>query len=122
MNYESRIMIFLYLCPRNYYILSFFNFYIFNHLTMAKKRIAMNGLHYLMSDLFTATVIAAADKKANMEKVAEAQEKILKVYEDFNSRLSNYERKNAKAFFKQYQEELSKEIDTIGEAIDTILK
>ena len=115
-------MIFLYLCPRNYYILSFFNFYIFNHLTMAKKRIAKKGLHYIMSDLFTATVIAAADKKANMEKVAEAQEKILKVYEDFNSRLSNYERKNAKAFFKQYQEELSKEVDTIAEAIDAILK
>ena len=115
-------MIFLYLCPRNYYILSFFNFYILNQIPMAKKRIAKKGLHYIMSDLFTATVIAAADKKANMEKVAEAQEKILKVYEDFNSRLSNYERKNAKAFFKQYQEELSKEVDTIAEAIDAILK
>ena len=59
---------------------------------MAKKRIAKKGLHYLMSDLFTATVIAAADKKADMEKVATTQEKILKVYGDFNSRLSNYER------------------------------
>ena len=90
--------------------------------TMAKKRIAKKGLHYLMSDLFTATVIAAADKKADMEKVATTQEKILKVYGDFNSRLSNYERKNAKAFFKQYETELAKEIDSIAEAIDGILK
>ena len=75
-----------------------------------------------MSDLFTATVIAAADKKADMEKVATTQEKILKVYGDFNSRLSNYERKNAKAFFKQYETELAKEIDSIAEAIDGILK
>jgi len=52
--------------------------------------------------------------------VAELQEKILNVYEDFNSRLSNYERKNAKAFFKQYKEEVNKEIADIVAAIEKV--
>ena len=87
---------------------------------MAKKRIIKKSLHYIMSDLFTATLIARADKKSDPEKVAELQEKILKVYEDFNSRLSNYERKNAKAFFKQYKEEVNKEIADIIAAIENV--
>ena len=73
-----------------------------------------------MSDLFTATLISLADKKADPEKVTEIQEKILKTYEDFNSRLSNYERKKAKAFFKQYKEEVNKEIADIIAAIEKV--
>ena len=87
---------------------------------MAKKRIIKKSLHYIMSDLFTATLSSLADKKSDPEKVAELQEKILKVYEDFNSRLSNYERKNAKAFFKQYKEEVNKEIADIIAAIENV--
>lgn len=87
---------------------------------MAKKRIIKKSLNYIMSDLFTATLISLADKKSDPEKVAELQEKILKVYEDFNSRLSNYERKNAKAFFKQYKEEVNKEIADIIAAIENV--
>lgn len=87
---------------------------------MAKKRNIKKSLHYIMSDLFTTTLISLADKKADPEKVAELQEKILNVYEDFNSRLSNYERKNAKAFFKQYKEEVNKEIADIVAAIEKV--
>ena len=87
---------------------------------MAKKRTIKKSLHYIMSDLFTATIISLADTKADPEKVADLQEKILKVYEDFNSRLSNYERKNAKAFFKQYKEEINKEIADIIDAIEKV--
>ena len=55
-----------------------------------------------------------------LSKVTEIQEKILKIYEDFNSRLSNYERKKAKAFFKQYKEEVNKEIADIIAAIEKV--
>ena len=87
---------------------------------MAKKRIIKKSLHYIMSDLFTATLISLADKKADPKKVAELQEKILKTYEDLNSRLSNYERKNAKPFFKQFKEEVNKEIADIVAAIEKV--
>ena len=87
---------------------------------MAKKRIIKKNLGYIMSDLFTATIIAAAGDKADADKVAEVQEKIMDVYNDFNCRLSNYERKNAKNFFKQYKEEVNKEIEGIVDAINAI--
>ncbi len=87
---------------------------------MAKKRIIKKSLHYIMSDLFTATIIAAAGKDGNAEKATEVQEKILAVYADYNSRLSNYERGNAKKFFKQYKAEINKEIEGIINAISEI--
>jgi len=87
---------------------------------MAKKRIIKKSLHYIMSDLLTATIIASTDEKANADKVSAVQEKILKVYEDYNSRLSNYERKKAKAFFKQFKEELTKEIHDLLNEVNSI--
>lgn len=88
---------------------------------MAKKRIIKKSLRYVMSDLFTATIIAAASNKADETKVTEVQKQILTVYNDYNSRLSNYERKKAKAFFKQFKEEVNKEIDHLSDEIDGII-
>ncbi len=87
---------------------------------MANKKNTKKYLNDIMSDLFTATIIAAANEKADADKVADTQEKIFKVYNDFNSRLSNYERKNAKLFFKQYKEEINKEIESLINDINNI--
>ena len=87
---------------------------------MANKKNTKKYLNDIMSDLFTATIIAAANEKADADKVADTQEKIFKVYNDFNSRLSNYERKNAKSFFKQYKEEINKEIESLINDINNI--
>ncbi|MCQ2093604.1 MAG: hypothetical protein MJY81_01140 [Bacteroidaceae bacterium] len=87
---------------------------------MANKRSVKKSLGYIMSDLFTATIFSAAQEKANKEKASELQEKILKVYSDFNSRLSNYERRNAKAFFKQFKTEINAEIEAIINGIEEI--
>ena len=66
------------------------------------------------------TIFSAAQEKADKEKASEIQEKILKVYSDFNSRLSNYERRNAKAFFKQFKTEINAEIEAIINSIEEI--
>lgn len=87
---------------------------------MANKRQIKKSLKFIMNDLFTATIIASVQKDAKADKVEEAQEKILKTYSDFNSRLSNYERRNAKAFFKQFKTEINAELENIIKNIEEI--
>lgn len=87
---------------------------------MAKRRITKKSLQYVMNDMLTATLLAAAKKDANQEKILEVQTRIIKVYQDYNSRLSNYERRNAKAFFKNFNEHIAKELTEIVEAIESL--
>lgn len=87
---------------------------------MASKREIKKSLKYIMSDLFTATIISVAQKNANVDKAEEIHNKILNTYTDFNSRLSNYERNNAKAFFKQFKSEINAEIENIIKSIEEI--
>lgn len=90
-------------------------------INMAKKRIIKKSLRYIMSDLFTATLIAATDEKADQTKVEDVQKQILKVYNDYNCRLSHYENKKAKVFFKQFKEEINKEIKDLADEINGII-
>jgi len=87
---------------------------------MAKRRLLKKSLQLVMGDLFTATVVASLKENADTEKVHDVQGKIIDVYSDFNTRLSHYDRKNAKAYFRQYREEVSKAVDGIVDEINGI--
>lgn len=87
---------------------------------MASKRIIKKNLQGIMNDLFTATILSAAQENADKQKAYEVQEQILKVYADFNSRLSNYERGKARPFFRQFKQEINAEIESIISNIETI--
>jgi hypothetical protein len=86
---------------------------------MAKRRLLKKSLQLVMGDLFTASIVASVNENADREKVHEVQGKIIDVYSDFNSRLSSYDRKNAKAYFKKYKEEFSKEVDAILDVLNS---
>ncbi len=87
---------------------------------MAKRRHIKKSLQYVMNDMLTATLVALAKQDADTEKVTEVQTRIIKVYQDYNSRLSNYERNNAKAFFRQFREGINKELDAIVGEIEKL--
>lgn len=89
---------------------------------MAKKRITKKKLNYIMSDLLTATIVASATQEPDIEKILGIQDRIIKTHDDFNSRLSNYERKKAKPFFKQYKEEFNKAVSDIIDDITALSK
>lgn len=89
-------------------------------INMAKRRLLKKSLQLVMGDLFTATVVASLKENADTEKVHGVQGKIIEVYSDFNTRLSHYDRKNAKAYFRQYREEVSKAVDGIVDEINGI--
>lgn len=73
-----------------------------------------------MNDMLTATLVALADKSTDTDKVAEVQSRIVSVYQDYNSRLSNYERKNAHAFFAQFKQSLNSELEAIVGEIEKL--
>ena len=83
-----------------------------------KKRLIKKAFHATMSDLLTATCVAGVQKDADTEKLGKIQETIFGVYADFNSRLSNYEKKNAKSFFKQFRAELNSQLEAIVDSIN----
>ncbi len=87
---------------------------------MANKRMLKKNLGNLMDDLFAAAMLSAVQEGANRDKAAEVQEQILNVYSDFNSRLSNYERRNARPFFRQFKQEINAEIENIVKGIEEI--
>lgn len=87
---------------------------------MAKRRLLKKSLQLVMGDLFTATVVASLKENADAQKAHDVQGKIINVYSDFNSRLSHYDRKGAKAYFRQYREEVSKVVDGIIDEINAI--
>ena len=87
---------------------------------MANKRTLKKNLGYIMDDLFAATIMSAVQEGSNKDKATEVQTRILKVYNDFNSRLSNYERRNARPFFRQFKQELNAEIEGIINGIEEI--
>ena len=87
---------------------------------MANKRTLKKNLGNIMDDLFAASMLSAVQEGANREKATEVQEQILKVYSDFNSRLSNYERRNARPFFRQFKEEINAEIEKLVAGIEEI--
>ncbi len=70
--------------------------------------------------MLTATLVALARQDTDQNKVTEVQTRIIKVYQDYNSRLSNYERNNAKAFFRQFRENINKEIEAIVDDIEKL--
>lgn len=87
---------------------------------MAKRRNIKKNLQYVMNDMLTATLVALARQDTDQNKVTEVQTRIIKVYQDYNSRLSNYERNNAKAFFRQFRENINKEIEAIVDDIEKL--
>lgn len=87
---------------------------------MANKRTIKKSLQYIMNDMLTATLLATAKENADQEKILKVQTRIITVYQDYNSRLSNYERKNAKAFFRQFRESINKELAEIVDQINSL--
>ncbi|MBQ8675693.1 MAG: hypothetical protein IJ139_07845 [Bacteroidaceae bacterium] len=85
-----------------------------------KRRNIKKNLQYVMNDMLTATLVALADKSTDTDKVAEIQTRIISVYQDYNSRLSNYERHNAHAFFAQFKKSLNAELEAIVAEIEKL--
>lgn len=85
-----------------------------------KRRNIKKNLQYVMNDMLTATLVALADKSTDTDKVAEIQTRIINVYQDYNSRLSNYERHNARAFFAQFKQGLKVELEAIVDEIEKL--
>lgn len=87
---------------------------------MAKRRLLKKSLQLVMGELFTASVVTSLKENADAQKAHDVQGKIINTYSDFNRRISHYDRKNAKAYFRQYREEVSKALDGIIEGIEGI--
>ncbi len=85
-----------------------------------KRRNIKKNLQYVVNDMLTATLVALADKSTDTDKVAEIQNRIVKVYQDYNSRLSNYERHNARPFFAQFKQSLNSELEAIVVEIEKL--
>ncbi len=89
---------------------------------MAKRRLMKKSLQVVMGELFTASIVASMRDDADAQKVHEVQGKIISAHSDFNARLTHYDRKNAKAYFRQYREDVAKALDGIIGDLEPLLK
>ena len=85
-----------------------------------KRRTIKKSLQYVMDDMLTATLLTLTNPGTDTEQVADLQTRIIRVYQDYNARLSHYERRNARPFFRQWREGINKELTSIVDDIEKL--
>lgn len=85
---------------------------------MASRRNLKKSVNYIAGELFTeclvnSTFIPGTDKK----KADELMTEILKIQDEFISRISHTEPGNAKVFYKKFRTDFNTKVDEIIEAI-----
>lgn len=87
---------------------------------MAKRRILKKSINYIIGDLFAeCAYIRLTLPEAERGKVDGVMTDILKLQDDFISRISHTEPGNVKGFYKKLYEDFNAKVDAI---LDTIGK
>lgn len=88
---------------------------------MASRKNLKKNINYIAGELFTECLVHSMYVPGtDKEKADELMAEILKMQDEFVSRISHTEPGNVKGFYKKFREDFNKEVDAIIDAIGNL--